>query len=71
MFLLCLISEIVSYYNNYSGYLKNRYEKVVDFDEDISIYPDLYHFKKNIYFVNGEYKEEDQIIPELLLKNDD
>lgn len=70
MFILCLISEVISYYNNYDDYLKKRFYKRIEFEEDISNFPDLYHFKNNIYFIDGEYKEEIQIIPELLLEND-
>lgn len=71
IFSLCLISEVINYYKSYDEYLKNRYYRKIAFEEKLSEYPSVYHFRNNIYFVDGKYIKEDKIIERLLLKNKD
>ena len=68
IFFLCMISELINYYKSYEEYLKERYSKNIDFEEKISEYPLIYHFRKNVYFIGGEYVKEDRIIEKILLK---
>jgi hypothetical protein len=63
-----MISELINYYKSYEEYLKKRYSKNIDFEEKISEYPLIYHFRKNVYFIGGEYVKEDRIIEKILLK---